>query len=67
MSKTKEEQYQEKLRKAKVCSICYSKYSEFGNNASPINIGTCCDNCNGLVIIARLNSMDVKKDLAKVK
>lgn len=55
MAKTKELKYQEKLKKAKICSICYRKYSEFGNNASPINIGTCCDKCNTLVIQARMN------------
>ena len=54
-TKTDEEKFQVKLRKKKICSVCYRKYKEFGNNASPINIGTCCDKCNGLVIIARIN------------
>jgi hypothetical protein len=52
----KEEQFQKKLQEAKVCSICFRKYKGFGNNASPINIGRCCDDCNDLVIIARINS-----------
>jgi hypothetical protein len=62
MIKTKEEKYQDKLRKAKVCSICYRRYKEFGNNASPVNIGTCCDDCNSsVVIIARINCMKTNK------
>lgn len=52
---TKEEKYQKKLSKAKVCSICYRQYEGFGNNASPINIGRCCNECNDLVIRARIN------------
>lgn len=61
MTKTKEEKYQDKLREAKVCSICYAQYNEFGNNASPINIGTCCDTCNTIVIGARINAMKTNK------
>lgn len=54
--------FQERLRKAKVCSICFRKYKEYGNNASPINTGTCCNNCNaGAVIPARINSMSTRK------
>lgn len=41
--------------KKKICSICQKEFKEFGNNAQPINDGRCCDKCNGLVIIARLN------------
>lgn len=64
MAKTKEEVFQNKLRKNKVCSICFKQYTDFGNNASPINIGTCCNKCNKLVIVARINSISVK-DLLK--
>lgn len=60
-----ERKYQEKLLKQKICSICYSKYKEFGNNAEPINMGTCCDSCNRLVIIARVNSMIPKNKLKR--
>lgn len=64
--KTKEEQFQAKLAKAKVCSICYRKYKEWGNNASPVNIGTCCNNCNATVVIpARINSMKTSKLIKK--
>lgn len=64
---TKEEKFQEKLRKAKICSICFREYKEWGNNASPINIGTCCNKCNDIVIIVRLNSMKINKLLTKSK
>lgn len=59
---TEEQVFQAKLAKAKVCSICYRQYEEWGNNASPVNIGTCCDDCNGLVVIpSRMNSMRTRK------
>lgn len=35
----------------KVCSICQEDFTEFGNNAYPINDGRCCDDCNALVVI----------------
>ena len=37
------------------CSICFGMFTEFGNNAEPINDGRCCDDCNRTVIIARMN------------
>jgi len=41
-----------------VCSICQLPFTEFGNNAWPINKGRCCDECNATVVIpARLNQM----------
>ena len=45
----------------KVCSICQLLYDGYGNNAYPINEGRCCDSCNGLVIAARINQMNVEK------
>ena len=39
-----------------VCSICFGKFTEFGNNAEPINDGRCCDDCNMMVINARINN-----------
>lgn len=60
MTKTKEQVFQSKLQKNKICSVCYKKYEEFGNNASPINEGRCCDKCNSLVIKARVNSLGLK-------
>jgi hypothetical protein len=45
-----------KGKSAKICSICEQSYSEYGNNAEPVNSGRCCDNCNrGIVIPSRLN------------
>ena len=41
------------------CSICHSEFEGFGNNAQPINDGTCCDDCNGLVIIERIKEMRI--------
>lgn len=41
----------------KICSICFSKYEGFGNNAEPINSGRCCDTCNDLVVLARINRL----------
>lgn len=43
------------------CSICMKPYSGFGNNAWPINLDRCCDNCNNLVIKAGLNNISVKR------
>jgi len=36
------------------CSICSKEYNGHGHNAIPINSGRCCDNCNGVVIKARM-------------
>ena len=36
------------------CSICGQSYYGYGNNASPINEGRCCNQCNKLVIEQRL-------------
>lgn len=35
----------------KTCSICQNGFSEWGNNAQPINDGRCCDKCNNTVVI----------------
>lgn len=40
-----------KTPKRKHCSICNEWFSGFGNNAAPINHGSCCDTCNWLVVI----------------
>ena len=39
------------------CSICKKEFKEHGNNAQPINNGRCCDDCNILVIIERIEEM----------
>ena len=33
------------------CSICKENLEGFGNNAQPINDGTCCDRCNSIKVI----------------
>ena len=40
-----------------LCSICYREFHEYGNNADPINLGRCCDPCNGLGVFARVGRM----------
>ena len=44
-------------KRKKTCSICFRDFRGFGNNAEPINSGRCCDGCNNLVIMARMNKM----------
>ena len=39
------------------CSICNNNIEGFGNNAQPVNDGRCCDDCNILVIIERIEEM----------
>tara|TARA_Y100001963_G_C6731888_1_gene424369 strand:+ start:1194 stop:1376 length:183 start_codon:yes stop_codon:yes gene_type:complete len=46
----------------KICSICFLEYSEWGNNAEPINSGQCCDKCNWSVSIARMNRMHLREN-----
>lgn len=46
-----------------LCSICFNELPAVGtwtegNNAEPVNMGRCCNNCdNSVVIPARINSM----------
>jgi hypothetical protein len=40
-----------------ICSICGGEYHNYGNNASPINEGRCCDECNGRVVAARVRDI----------
>lgn len=37
----------------KKCSICGKKFTEYGNNAQPINDGICCDKCNYSVVVPK--------------
>jgi len=37
--------------KTKVCSICQHPFTEYGNNAQPVNDGRCCDECNWTVVV----------------
>ena len=42
----------------KICSICQSGYTGWGNNAEPVNDGRCCNKCNAVVVIpARLTQI----------
>jgi hypothetical protein len=44
-----------KKERAKICSICDEPFTEYGNNAEPVNSGRCCDDCNWEVVLpARL-------------
>ena len=43
--------------KTKYCSICFKPLEGYGNNPEPINKGRCCDNCNNLVIMARIQCL----------
>lgn len=40
--------------KKQFCSICQKPLDGYGNNAEPINNGRCCDECNDLVVRARI-------------
>lgn len=44
-----------------ICSICFLKYTGYGNNAQPINDGYCCNKCNDAVITARLNKLKLNE------
>jgi hypothetical protein len=37
------------------CCLCDGKYKFYGNNAYPLGQGQCCDDCNIIVIEARLS------------
>tara|TARA_R110002020_G_scaffold18962_3_gene65711 strand:- start:1976 stop:2188 length:213 start_codon:yes stop_codon:yes gene_type:complete len=49
------------VNKEKICSICSGEITkevtgwDGGHNASPINEGRCCDDCNVIVTRRRLN------------
>lgn len=35
----------------KVCVICGSLYTGYGNNVEPVGNGRCCDKCNLVVVL----------------
>ena len=41
------------MSQVKKCSICQEPYQGYGNNAEPLNSGTCCDKCNWSVVFPR--------------
>ena len=50
----------------KICSICQKQFTEFGNNAWPVNNGRCCNSCNWSVVIqARVARLNVIKRMAE--
>lgn len=45
-----------------ICSVCNEMITgQYGNNAWPLNDGRCCDDCNALVIVARLRDLRREK------
>ena len=44
------------------CSICSEEIEGYGHNAQPINDGRCCDGCNNLVILERIERMETIDD-----
>ena len=48
----------EDLIKENVCVICFKTFYGFGNNPAPIKFsGKCCNDCDSLVIKARLEKI----------
>ena len=42
----------------KVCCICQREFDGYGNNAEPVAVGQCCDECNMSVVVpARLEGI----------
>ena len=48
--------------KKNICCICGKEYDGYGNNPYPIKeSGRCCDKCNRIVILERLNQFKASK------
>lgn len=45
----------------KTCSLCGKEYIGFGHNAFPLRKERCCDQCNILVMLARLK--EIKEEM----
>jgi hypothetical protein len=45
------------------CCMCGATYEGYGHNAQPIYDARCCDDCNALVIIGRLNLCEKGDDI----
>lgn len=53
---------EEEIEKKK-CVICGKEFEGYGNNASPVKDGLCCDECNTKVVIpARLKDSQLKEE-----
>lgn len=38
------------------CCLCKDEYNGYGNNAKPLAVGRCCNDCNEKVIVWRIIS-----------
>ena len=45
------------------CCMCGATYKGYGHNAQPIYNARCCDDCNALVLIGRLNLREKGDDI----
>ena len=45
------------LTHSDTCSVCGGQFFGFGNSAAPINHGRCCDTCNELVVLIRMDRL----------
>ena len=43
------------------CVLCRSEIVGLGNNAEPLRVGRCCDDCNKKVIAVRLIAVEPSK------
>lgn len=48
-----------------ICSICGKTYTNWGNNAQPVNDSRCCSDCNNAVVIPRRIQDLLGKDFNK--
>lgn len=44
------------------CVICHKTSKGYGNNAQPVKVGICCDNCNEDVIMERLRQVEEREN-----
>ena len=44
----------------KKCIVCNNHYTGHGHNAEPVRKGECCDACNYLILIRRMQDLEGK-------
>lgn len=50
------------MEKKNICCICGKTFEGYGNNPAPVkNGGRCCNECNSIVIYARIAEMANRK------
>lgn len=53
----------------KQCCMCHGQFNGFGNNPEPVvtvtNGERCCDTCNHIVILRRINDMDAQREASQ--